>query len=176
MNILTSNYDVIFLGIIIFSSVMALVRGAVAELLSLSVWFIAFSLMRHFGGEFDVLIPPSVSNQILRSVIIFIIIFIIIAVLVAIIKKISASIISSIGLGGLNYLLGAVFGAIRGILICAAVVIVIETLQLDPSYSWRKSRLFVILSPVVELITKSIASQARKFPDDNKISSQVRNI
>ena len=68
--LLSSNYDVIFFAIIIFSAVMALIRGGVAEVLSLSIWFAAFGIMRHFGNQIDTFIPANISNQLVRSAII----------------------------------------------------------------------------------------------------------
>lgn len=164
MNVLTSNYDVIFFGIIIFSAILALIRGAVSEILSLSVWFIAFAVMRHYGTFIDSKIPQSITSELLRGIIVFIAAFIVVAILIALVKKLCASIISKIGLGGLNYLLGAAFGVIRGILICAILIIVIEILKLDPSHSWQHSRLSGVLTPVVDWITKSIPSQLQDLP------------
>jgi membrane protein required for colicin V production len=161
---LANNYDAIFFGIIIFSTIMALFRGAVNELLSLSVWFIAFTVMQHFGSNIDSRIPSSITNVLLRGIIVFVVAFILVAIIIAIIKKLCASIIKSIGLGGLNYLLGAVFGIIRGILVCAVLTLVIETLHFDGSHAWQNSRLGFILTPTVEWISKAIPEQIKELP------------
>ncbi len=169
MTQLSSNYDVVFIGIILFSAVMALIRGGVSEILSLSVWFLAFAFMRNFSSLIDGHIPPSVTNPLFRSVIVFIIAFIVIAIFVAILKKLCASIISSIGLGGLNYLIGAAIGIVRGILICAILVIVVEMLKFDPSHAWQKSRLYPVINPVVEWIAKSVPNQINELPKPPKL-------
>jgi membrane protein required for colicin V production len=164
MNILTSSYDIIFLGIIAFSAILALIRGGITELLSLSVWFIAFWVMHRYGTWLDNYLPNSVTNQLARSCIIFMCAFIAVAIGMAIIKRLCASIISSIGLGGLNYLLGFAFGIIRGILFCAVLIIVIEMLNLDPANSWQNSRLYPVLAPAVEWIANTIPSRIKELP------------
>ncbi len=161
---LSANYDAIFLCIIAASTVIALFRGAINELLSLSVWFIAFAFMQHFGNFIEAKIPSSITNTLLRGFIVFVVAFILVAIIIAILKKICASIIKSIGLGGLNYLLGALFGVIRGILICAILVFIVETFQIDKDHSWQKSRLDFILTPAVTWITKSISNHINELP------------
>lgn len=164
MNILSSNYDVIFLGITLASGILAMFRGAVSEVLSLSIWFLAFAMMKYYSEFIDKFIPESVSNQLLRSVIVFIIAFIIIAILITILKKLCASIIKSIGLGGLNMVLGFIFGAIRGIFICSLIVIIIEVLHIDSSHAWQKSIMYPAINPVVEWVSKSIPQQIQELP------------
>ena len=161
---LTANYDAIFLCLIAVSTIIALFRGAVNELLSLSVWFIAFAVMQHFGSIIEAKIPQDIMNPLLREIIVFIITFVLVAIIIAIIKKLCASIIKSIGLGGLNYLLGALFGIIRGILICSLLILIVETLQIDKEHTWQQSRLNFILGPTVAWISKSISNQINQLP------------
>ena len=161
---LSANYDTIFLGIIAVSTVIALFRGAINELLSLSVWFITFALMQHFGNFIEAKILSSITNNLLSGFIVFVGAFILVAIVIAIIKKLCSSLIKSIGLGGLNYLLGSLFGAIRGILICAIIVFIVEILKIDTDHSWQKSHLNFILTPTVTWITKSISNHMNELP------------
>ena len=94
----------------------------------------------------------------------FVAAFIFVAIIMAIIKKLCANFIKSVGLGGLNYLLGAVFGVVRGILICAILIIGIEMLNLDPSHAWQKSRLYNIINPVVEWVADAIHREIKELP------------
>lgn len=159
MNLIGSNYDIIFYGIILLSALWALFKGAVAEILSLGVWFFAFWFMRTFGNIISAHLPAGITNQLLRSIVAFILFFIILAIIATILKKICTAIIRSIGLVGLNYTLGLMFGIIRGILICAILIIVIAMFRLDPSNSWEKATLYPILSPVVKWIAHAIPQQ-----------------
>ena len=165
-----SNYDILFFGIISFSAILAFVRGGIVEILSLSVWFIAFWVMHKFGYALDGFIPASINNHLVRSAIIFIVSFIIIAIIIAIIKKLLANVINAIGLGGLNYLIGVLFGIVRGILICSLLVIGIKMLNLDNSNGWQKSRLYPVLEPVVSLIVNAIPKKFGELPKPPALS------
>jgi len=156
MHVIQSNYDIIFFGIIILSSVMALFKGAIAEIISLAVWISAFWFMRYFGNVIDARLPDSITNPILRSISVFIIFFIVFAIIATILKRLLSAIIKGIGLGGLNYMLGFLFGIARGILICAVIILLLEMFQLDPQHSWDKSKLSPVLVPTVHWIAKAI--------------------
>lgn len=169
MQLISSNYDLIFFGIIIVSAIFALLRGGISEVLSLSTWFIALWLMHKFGNYINHLIPNAVTSSFLRSIIVYIIIFIIVAIFIAILRKIFASVINALNLGGLNRLLGFVFGIIRGVFICAIIVIVIEMLNLDPSHSWRTSKAYPVIYPTVKLILNAIPDSIKNLPPPPKL-------
>jgi membrane protein required for colicin V production len=159
-----SYYDIIFFGIISFSAIIAFIRGGMVEILSLSVWFIAFWMMRQFGGAMDALIPTTITNHLIRSAIIFIVSFIIVAIIIAIIKKLLANVINAIGLGGLDYLIGILFGIVRGLLICAILVVVLKMLNFDNNNEWQKSKLSPALEPVVSFIVNTIPKKFGELP------------
>jgi len=164
MSLFASNYDIIFFGIIAFSAVLAFIRGGIVEILSLSTWFIAFWALHKFGTSLEPFIPASISNDLLRSVIIFIVIFLIIAIGMAILKKLLANFINTIGLGGLNYLIGIGFGILRGIFACALLIIVIQMLDLDSKKSYAQAKLYPVLSPVIDWITDAIPHSVKNIP------------
>lgn len=166
-SILTSNYDLIFLGIILLSAILALFRGAIAEIFSLGVWIISFIVLHRFSFLLDKYIPDNISNPFIRSGIIFVSSFIIVAILMAIIKHLCTSIINGIGLGGLNRLLGMMFGIMRGILICAVLILIIEILKLDSQNSWHKAKLYPVISPVLSFVTHSIPSTTIDWSKEN---------
>lgn len=165
-----SNYDIIFFGIIAFSAIFAFIRGGMVEILSLSVWFIAFWVMNQFGGFMDKFIPASISNQLARSAIVFIVSFVTVAIIITIVKKILANAISAVGLSGLNYLIGVLFGIVRGVLICAILVIVIKMLNFDNHNEWQKSRLASLLEPVVSLIINTLPKKFGELPKPPNIN------
>jgi membrane protein required for colicin V production len=142
-------YDIVFLGIILVSAIFATIRGGIAELLSLSVWFIALWAMHQFGAYLNHYIPNNISNQLIRSAIVYLTLFIIVAIIVSLIKKLIAPIINNIGLNGLNYLLGFIFGIVRGVIICAIIIVVIEMLSLDGGHTWQNSKLYPIIQPII---------------------------
>jgi len=168
MQLLASNYDLIFFAIIIASAIFALIRGGVNEILSLSSWFIALWLMHRYGEWVNNhLVPHQVTSPLLRSIIIYGAIFIAVAIIIALIKKLFARIISGLGLGGLNYLVGLVFGVVRGVFLCALVIIIIEMFSLDSLHSWNKSKAYFIISPALALIINAIPQSLKNLPQSH---------
>jgi membrane protein required for colicin V production len=182
MTFLNSYYDIAFFGIIAFSTIFGFIRGGLSEILSLGSWLIAFWLMHNLGNGVEHLLPNSITNHLFRNVIAFIIIFVVVAIFIAIIKKILSSILTVIGLNGLNYLIGIVFGVLRGILICAVLVIIVNMLSLDQGRSYQKSKLFPILAPVISWISSIIPNKVPAPPTDmlnsykNHSESYVKNL
>ena len=54
-----SNYDFVFGIIILISMLLAIFRGGVAELLSISTWFIALFVVRNYSELIEHFIPKS---------------------------------------------------------------------------------------------------------------------
>lgn len=158
-----SNYDLVFFAIIISSSVLALIKGGLAEILSLSKWLIAIWIMYNFKPILDNYILPNTTYLLAKSLLIFLLVFIFTAILISIVKFLGSKIIGKIGLGGLNYALGFSFGAIRGIIICSIIIIVIETLSLDQTHSWRDSKFMPLILPVTTWITNVASSNGLKL-------------
>ncbi len=163
-----TNYDIVFLVVIGVSSILALIRGGISELLSLCTWFIVYYLLKHYATVLNNFIPSTISNHLLRTGIIFIVIFIVTAIFIAIIKKLTVNLISSIGLGSLNYVLGFIFGIVRGVLICGLIVIVIEIFNLDTSHGWQKAKLAPLINPVVGQIAEAIPEQLKSEINQGK--------
>lgn len=157
-NLNLSNYDVVFLIIIGASVIFATLKGGVSQLLSMSVWFISLFVTRNHSATFAKIIPEVVSNEMLRSLLAYIIAFVIIAVIIRIVRILFDSIIKTLGLGGLNIAIGALFGLARGIIICALIVLAIEMLGLDKTHSWKNSITSPIISPAVNMLLHNLDS------------------
>lgn len=157
INTVASNYDIIFFGIIALSTFAALFRGAVTEILSLVVWISSFWFMRNYGVIISAHLPASIpDNMLLRNVIVFIIVFIVTAIASKIVKAIMSSMVKGLGLSGLNYTLGILFGALRGVFICSALIIVIAMFRLDPNNAYQDSKAYPFLKPCIGWMTSSI--------------------
>lgn len=170
-----NNYDLLFFGIIICSTVLALIRGGISEILSLATWFIAFWLTGHLNGVLERYLPQSISNALVKDIIVFIFIFIVVAVIMAIVKKILATSIAAIGLGGLNYFLGFIFGIIRGLLICTLLVVLIQIFGLN-NYStnkWQNSKLAPVLNAGVSWIMHLLPQKFQQVKISSKTTTSI---
>lgn len=154
-----SNYDVGFGLIILASAIFAIVRGGVAEILSLSSWFIAVFVAYHYGKFLDASLKLVIDHELLRGLITYLIAFIIIFIIISIIRKICEKFIKSAGLSELNYLIGLTFGVLRGIIICGLGVMAIEGFNLDNKHAWRSSLFAPVIIPTIGLIVEIVPDQ-----------------
>lgn len=158
-----SNYDIVFLCIMVLSAVIALFRGGITELLSLSTWFIALFIMRHYQLQLDQLIPQIVSNEMLKGLIRYVIAFVGVAIIITVIKIILHRFVKNFGLSGLNYSIGFLFGLLRGIIICALIIVLLQVLHFDNKQEWKHSIMSPLLVPAVEYIVDAVPDQVKQF-------------
>jgi membrane protein required for colicin V production len=145
-----TNYDFLFFAIIGASTIFAMLRGGVAQLLSLSTWFIALFVTKRYNDKFEELIPDMVSNPMFRTLLAYVMAFVAVAIVITLIKIVFHKFIHSFGLGGLNIAVGAIFGFARGLVICSIMVVIVEMIGIDKNHSWHNSLMSPIIIPTVK--------------------------
>jgi membrane protein required for colicin V production len=86
-----------------------------------------------------------------------------VALVMTVLKIILHKFVKSIGLSGLNYAIGGLFGIVRGIIVCALVIILIEMFNTDEQHSWQKSWLSPILTPCVGFIVDAVPERIKNI-------------
>ena len=133
--------DVLFVLILLGSTIIGLLRGFVREAVSLVFWIVAIwaawklgpLIEPHLGG---VLADPSVAPWVGRLVVL---------VLVLLIGWVAGMLLSyftrSLGLGAMDRVLGLLFGMVRGTVLVGLVTIGGELLHLNQESWWARSKL-----------------------------------
>lgn len=164
--------DILDLGIIVLivlSAVIGLVRGFVREALSLATWIAAASFAVLYFDQLAEHVPFAVQSKIARIGIAFAVIFLGVLVIGSIINYILSAAVSSVGLGGVDRVLGGAFGILRGGLIITLLVLLMVAMTPFPKSAWWKdSRLMPWFENnaviVKEMIPKDLSSQfAERF-------------
>jgi len=110
-------FDYIVIAIVLGSVLVALVRGLVAEVLSLGSWLVAFWCAKELSPLLATFMPNELPSQGLRLVASFVLLFFLSWLATALLRITLTSLLDSTGLGGLNRLMGAVFGLARGLVL-----------------------------------------------------------
>ncbi|HSB97310.1 MAG TPA: CvpA family protein [Spongiibacteraceae bacterium] len=105
------------------SCVLSLLRGFVREALSMVAWILATFVAIAFHERLAAVFSKWIDTPSLRLIMAFATLFVLTLLVGAIVNKLLGTLIAASGLGGLDRLLGTVFGLTRGLLIVLAIVI-----------------------------------------------------
>lgn len=132
--------DYVILGIIGLSAVISLVRGFVREALSLVVWVAAFwvswAFFRPLAAQLDWFTVPSV-----RLGASFAILFVATLMVGALLNFLVGQLVEKTGLSGTDRLIGVLFGAARGGVLVAVLVLLAGLTPLPNDPWWQESQL-----------------------------------
>lgn len=180
--------DLVILAIFLISVLAGLMRGLVKEIISLATWIAAIFIAVMFSSKLAMLFTStqpvqsmvsSTSTSIGSSTahpvsllaigISFLILFIGTMIIGAIINYIISSAMSSIGLGLINRLLGAVFGLARGFLIVVVAIFLVELSSIQQNPWWQQSQFVDNFQPAVkwlsDLVSPSLANLKVKMSE-----------
>lgn len=147
--------DWLIVGIIGLSVLISLIRGFVTEALSIVIWVLALWAAFHFTAPFAHLFLGSIEMPSIRLAVAALILIIAILLVGSMLSWLVGRLVRSTGLSGTDRLLGAVFGAARGVLTVLSLVAVASWTPVCHDPWWRQSQLI----PSVE----ALAIRARDF-------------
>jgi membrane protein required for colicin V production len=144
--------DISIIVLILLSVVFGIFRGFVKETLSLLSWFLAGWASITFSPEFSPMLSRYLTTPSVRIVCAFIILFIVTLFAASLLSNIVVHMIHKIGLNSTDRTLGIVFGALRGVLIVATLILLLSfTPALDDPW-WKQSTLIPYFTPVVDFL------------------------
>lgn len=146
--------DISILVIIGLSTLVSLFRGFVKEALSLVIWFSAFYIASQYHDALALHLV-NIQDALFRKGTAIAILFICTLLVGALVNFVFAQLVIRTGLSGTDRLLGMVFGALRGVLVVAAVLFFMDAFTAIPQSSWWAQSLLVpefsrVISPFFE--------------------------
>lgn len=159
-----NTLDFIILSILFISVIIGLIRGFVREAISLVTWFCAFIAALKFSPWVAELLHSAISHTMTRYIVSGLLIFIAVLIVGAMISKLVHLLISVTGFGFLDRLLGFIFGAARGILSGAVILLLIGASPYQNADWLKQSELAPHFQPIVThfipLLPKDLTSMA----------------
>ncbi|WP_028117506.1 CvpA family protein [Ferrimonas senticii] len=142
--------DFAILAVIGLSAVISLIRGFVREAMSLVVWISAFFIASNFYQDLAVFLTQ-INDDTLRAGAAAVILFIATLILGALVNYLIGQLVNITGLSGFDRLLGIVFGALRGVLVVAALLFFMDTFTgAAGSDWWQDSQLIPEFKVVIQ--------------------------
>lgn len=133
--------DFLILGIIALSSLISLARGFVREAFSLAIWVLAFWVSWSFFRHLEVPMRAWIGSPTARLGIAFALLMIVTLVVGGLVNYLIIQLVERTGMSGTDRLIGMVFGAARGVLLVAALVLLAGLTPLPGEQWWAGSTL-----------------------------------
>lgn len=144
--------DIALAAFLAVSVLIGLMRGFVFELLSLAGWFVAFIAARWLAPAVQMYIPLGDPGSALNHGAAFAAVFLVTLVGWGFASRLVRVLVRATPLGVPDRLLGAMFGALRGIIILLLLALLIGMSPLESTLAWRQSLGAAWLSVAVQSI------------------------
>lgn len=133
--------DIVILAIIAISALISLWRGFFKEALSLATWVAAIWVALAFSHEMSALLAEWIETPSARAAVAMAILFLLVLLLGGIVNYLIGQLVRKTGLEGTDRMLGTVFGAVRGALVVAVLVLVAGMTVVPQDSWWQASQL-----------------------------------
>jgi len=147
------------------SILLSVIRGLVREVLALVAWIVAFVAAGLFGGWLAERLPDEIPTVELRLLAGYLGVFLVFLVLMSIAAMATSRLVKAAGLGFEDRVLGAIFGAARGMLMVMVLVLLAGLTSLPRQPAWRGA----LMSPPLEALAQLVKQW---LPDD--LSQRIR--
>jgi membrane protein required for colicin V production len=133
--------DIAIIGLVALSAVISLIRGFVREAFSLAVWILAFWVSWSFFRDLEVPLRTWIDSPTARLGIAFAVLMIATLTVGGLVNYLIIQLVERTGLSGTDRLIGMVFGATRGVLLVAVLVLLAGLTPLPSETWWFESSL-----------------------------------
>jgi len=146
-----TSFDYAVIGIVLISLLLGLWRGFVYEVLSLTGWPLAFVLSKMYAAEIEHMLP--ITQEEVRVVAAYALVFIAVLIIWGLLVNLLSRLIKAAGLGGMDSVLGGLFGLLRGALVILVMVWLVGLSSIPEQSFWRNAQ-FSRTAEDVALLTK----------------------
>ena len=131
--------DYAVVGVFAVSLVVGAWRGLVREGLSILGWIIAFLAASLLAGPLGPAMPQAIPSPELRVAAAYVAVFVVALIATALLGLLLSKIVKAAGLGGVDRMLGMLFGAARGLLIVLVAALLAGLSSAPRQPFWRDS-------------------------------------
>ena len=136
-----AGLDIAILTIVLISALISLVRGFVREAFSLAVWVLAFWVSWSFFRDLEVPLQAWIESPTVRLGLAFAGLMIATLVVGGLVNFLIIQLVERTGMSGTDRLIGMIFGAARGVLLVAVLVLLAGLTPIPREDWWLSSEL-----------------------------------
>ena len=133
--------DLAIIVIIALSAAFSVSRGFLREAIGLVGWVVGLWAALTYMEVLGTLYFGWIESPAIRLAVVFVLVLMLVLVFTAIVNRLVGKAVSAAGVGGIDRILGMIFGAARGALIVAALVILADLTDIPDTAWWFDSSL-----------------------------------
>lgn len=172
--------DITILSIIAVSVVISFFRGFLREALSLAVWIAAFWVAWIYFRDLAPFLSQWISAPSLQLALAYTLIVIAAVIVGGIITWLIGLIVDKSGLSGTDRMIGLLFGAARGIVIVAILVLLAGMTAFPQDAWWQESQLIPYFETIAlrlkELLPEDIGQYLEFSPQSDAVSAPATEV
>ncbi len=158
-----NGVDIAILAIILISSGLSLLSGFFKEAISLATWIAAFWVAVNFSADQTRYLESLIATPSLRAATSFGILFLTTLILGSLINRAMQEVVDFTGFGGMDHLLGGLFGAARGILIVSFLAMAAGMTPLAQDLWWKDSALLPHFQQITEWLLEMLPAELKDY-------------
>ncbi len=155
--------DFLIPGIIVVSALLSLMRGFVREAFSLAGWLAATWVALHFSQPLAAAFLGGISAPSLRVAVAFVVLFVVTLVLSAVLTRLVAQLVQRTGLSGTDRMIGMLFGAVRGAVVVAVLVLLAGMTSMPQDPWWQQSVTIGYFQALAQWLQENVAPEIANY-------------
>ena len=155
--------DWVFAVVLLMSVLLGAWRGLVFEVLSLLSWIAAFVLAQWLAMDVAQYLPMSGASEMVRYGAGFLLVFIATVMLGGLLAALLKKLMTSVGLRPVDRVLGATFGAVRGVLLLLLATVLAAMTPFKSSPAWQESQGVAVSLTVLHTLQPSLPRDLVKY-------------
>jgi membrane protein required for colicin V production len=158
-----SAVDWMLLVVLALSFLLGMWRGIVQEVLSLAGWVAAFYVSQMYAPAAAAWLPMEGSSQMLRYAAGFVVVFVAVLAATVLVSLVVKKLVSAVGLGPLDRLLGSLFGLMRGVVILLAVTVLVGMTPMRETEDWKQAQGALWLQQLLHVLKPVLPADFGKY-------------
>ncbi|MFP7722675.1 CvpA family protein [Lysobacter sp. A3-1-A15] len=139
--------DWVLLAIVAVSALLGVMRGFIGVLASLAAWVLAGWAAFRFGGQAAMMVSGGVAPSTGQLLAGYALSFLAVMVLVGLVGWMVRRLVHSVGLSGLDRMLGLGIGVARGAFVACALVLMLGLTTMPREPEWQRSQMVPVFVP-----------------------------
>lgn len=162
------NYiDIAIAVVILITALIGFMRGLVWMAIFLTTWTMAILLAIKYKDVLAPELPINLSNNLMQTGLAALLIFLAVLLVGAIVNYLMNKIITAIGLGAFDRILGAGLGVLLGGFAITLMIMLLSITELPSQDTWKQSKFIPRFQEAAEYIRTLVPEDMNKIIDEN---------